>query len=62
MCKRKLLNLFYGRKRCYLNGPKIQNAVGSDMAVDMLGNHLSKDVTRDPKNSLDKVHRQVNKS
>lgn len=31
-------------------------------AVDKLCNHLCKDVTRDPKNSLDKVHGQVNKS
>ncbi|XP_057495549.1 UPF0481 protein At3g47200-like [Actinidia eriantha] len=39
----------------------IQNAIGSDKAVAKLFNSLSKDVTLDPKSSLDAVHKKVNK-
>ncbi|XP_073056184.1 UPF0481 protein At3g47200-like [Primulina eburnea] len=39
----------------------IQNALGSDKAVANLFNSLSKDVTLDPKSSLDMVHKKVSR-
>ncbi|XVE86410.1 hypothetical protein DITRI_Ditri18aG0032300 [Diplodiscus trichospermus] len=38
----------------------IQNALGSDKAVAKLFNSLSKDITLDPENTLNEVHKKVN--